>query len=90
MCTCEIKWVKDGQPTPDTNRALYRVRCKARVEQHHGRAIEFSESRWFNCCREHFLRLSEPGMEHWECETLIPVYPIDDLYAAERAAHCRD
>jgi hypothetical protein len=68
---CEIEWVdSNGQPTPDMNPAVCRVRCKARVEQHHGRAIEFSESKWFACCAKHAERLSDPGMHIWECEPL--------------------
>ncbi len=90
MATCQIKWIDSaGNPTPDSNPAIYRVRTKSRVEQHHGRALQFGESQWFNCCAEHFKRMSDPGMEIWDCEVLLPSYPINDLYAAERAAHVK-
>lgn len=71
MRTCELKWVVDGRPTPDTNPAIGRVMCRERVEQHHGRGITFAASPWFNICEEHAKRLSEPGMENWvfECFT---------------------
>jgi hypothetical protein len=69
MSTCQIKWVNSqGQPTPDNNPATCRVRCKARTEQFHGRALSFSQSEWFLCCAEHAKRLAEPGMHIWDCE----------------------
>jgi hypothetical protein len=69
--TCQIKWVDAaGNPTPDDNPAIARVRCKARVEQHHGRALTFSETAWFHICAEHAQLLREPGMHIWECEAL--------------------
>lgn len=71
MHTCQIKWVDDaGNPTPDTNPAIQRVRCKARVEQHHGRALQFSQSQWFYICAEHAKRLNDAGMHIWECAPL--------------------
>jgi hypothetical protein len=40
---CQIQSIDaQGNPTPDSNPAVARVRCKARVEQHHGRAIQSS------------------------------------------------
>jgi len=64
MNTCEIKWVDaQGNPTPDNNPSIGRVRCKARVQQFHGRALQFSESAWFHICAEHAKRLDGPGME---------------------------
>lgn len=87
MATCQIRWIdKNGRPTDDTNPAIYRVRTKDRYEHHHGRTIHFPQSQWFNCCAEHFKQLSEPGMHIWECETLVPSYPINDQHALERAA----
>lgn len=65
---CEIKWVVDGVPTPDDNEAVGRVQCGKRVEQHHGHAIAFSASPWFNICAEHVARLAEPGMHIWHFE----------------------
>lgn len=67
--TCQIKWVDSSEnPTMDTNPAIGRVRCKARVEQHHGRGISFAETEWFHICAEHAQRLTAPGMHHWEFE----------------------
>lgn len=68
---CAIKWIDAaGQPTPDDNPAVMQVRCKGRVEQHHGRAIEFSTSDWFPICACHAKQLSKPGMHIWECKPL--------------------
>ena len=68
---CRIKWIDTfGQPTPDDNDAIALVRCKARVEQHHGRAIAFAESEWFPICACHAKQLSEPGMHIWEAKPL--------------------
>lgn len=71
MPKCQIQWVdKNGQPTPDDNPAMQRVRCRGRIEQHHGRAIHFPGSNWFYICSEHSKRLNEPGMHYWECSPL--------------------
>lgn len=71
MPICEIKWIdKNGNPTPDNNLAIGRVKCSAHVEQHHGRAIQFYETRWFYICGWHKARLAEPGMHHWVFEAL--------------------
>jgi hypothetical protein len=68
---CEIKWVDaNGNPTPDTNPAVYRVRTKARVDQIGGRGVSFPNSQWFNCCAEHAKLMSGPGMHIWECEAI--------------------
>lgn len=68
---CEIKWIdKEGNPTPDNNPAIMLVRTRARVQQFHGRALQFSESPWFPICACHAKQLSEPGMEIWECKEL--------------------
>lgn len=70
MHTCQIKWIdSQGEPTADTNPSIGRVRCKARVEQHHGRALSFSSSPWFHICAEHAKRMDDPGMDCWEWET---------------------
>jgi hypothetical protein len=70
---CQIQWIDDqGNPTPDTNPAIARVRTKARVEQHHGRSIKFEQSDWYCICAEHAKQLGEPGMHIWECEALEP------------------
>ena len=71
VAICQIKWIdKSGNPTPDDNPAIQRVRCKARIEQIGGRGIRFSESEWFPICAEHSARLNDPGMHIWECEAL--------------------
>ena len=86
---CEIEWIDaNGKSTADTNRAIYRVRTKDRVQQIGGRGVRFEASQWFGCCAEHFKCLAEPGMDIWVCETLLPSYPIDDKYP-ERAVYTR-
>jgi hypothetical protein len=70
-CTCEIRWIDaKGNPTPDKNPAIARVRTKDRYQQFHGSAIKFTQSEWFYICAEHAKRLSDPGMEIWEYEPL--------------------
>jgi hypothetical protein len=47
--TCRIQWIDaQGKPTPDSNPAVARARCKAGVEQHDGRAIQFDQSQLFH------------------------------------------
>lgn len=71
MQTCKIQWIdKCGNPTPDNNPAVARVRCVARTEWHHGRQINFSASEWFPICEEHARQLGDPGMHIWEREDL--------------------
>lgn len=71
---CAIKWVdKQGNFTPDTNDAVILVRCRGRIEKHHGRAVPQSE--WFGCCAEHAKRLDDAGMHIWECAPL-PMNPV--------------
>jgi hypothetical protein len=66
---CQIQWIDaQGNPTPDSNPSIGRVRTKERVEQHHGRAIKFVQSDWYCICAEQAKRLSDPGMDIWECE----------------------
>jgi hypothetical protein len=68
---CQIQWIDaQGNPTPDSNRAIARVRCKAREQIIAGRVVRFDQSQWFNICAEHTAQMSNPGMEIWECETL--------------------
>lgn len=69
MHTCQIKWIdENGNPTADDNPAIGRVRCKGRVEQHHGRALTFETSHWFYICADHAKRMRDPGMHIWECD----------------------
>lgn len=69
---CTIKWVdKKGNPTPDDNEAIMLVRCKGRVEQHHGRTLTFEQSEWFPICACHAKQLSEPGMHIWESKKIV-------------------
>jgi hypothetical protein len=69
---CQIKWIDaQGNPTPDANEATCIIRTNARVEQLHGRAIEFNESPWFWCCADHARRLNDAGMHIWECKELV-------------------
>lgn len=73
---CQIQWIDaQGNPTPDTNPAVARVRCKAYDKMLHGRMLHFTQSEWFNICAEHAKQMSEPGMEIWECEPIAPPVP---------------
>ena len=68
---CQIQWIDaQGNPTPDSNPAIARVRCKAREQIIAGRVVRFDQSQWFNICAEHAAQMSNPGMEIGECETL--------------------
>jgi hypothetical protein len=68
---CEIQWIDDkGNPTPDTNPAIQRVRTVARDEMIAGRLCHFTGSEWFYICAEHSKRLGDPGMHIWECTPL--------------------
>jgi hypothetical protein len=71
MPKCKIQWIdKSGQPTPDDNEAIGLARCKGRVEQRHGRAIQFTESEWFPICACHAKQLDDAGMEIWEFKAI--------------------
>lgn len=75
MATCEIKWIDDhGNPTPDSNIAVGRVRCERHFEHINGRTVEFPATQWFPICTAHAHRLDKPGMQHWTFEPL----PEDD------------
>ncbi len=68
---CEIQWVDaQGEPTPDTNPAIQRVRVVEHVQKIGGRAITFKQSPWYCICAEHSKRLNDPGMHIWECADL--------------------
>jgi hypothetical protein len=83
MATCEIKWIDDqGNPTPDSNIAVGRVRRERHFEHINGRTVEFSATDWFPICTAHAHRLDEPGMEHWTFEPL----PENDVNGAREAA----
>jgi hypothetical protein len=44
---CQIQWIDaQGNPTPDTNPAVARVRCKAYDKMLHGRMLHFTQSEW--------------------------------------------
>lgn len=64
MDTCQIQWVDDkGDPTPDDNRSIGRVRSKE--------TVELPASRWFHICWEHAQRLENmtPAVrDMWEWE----------------------
>jgi hypothetical protein len=67
MQTCKIQWIdRHGNPTPDNNPAIGRVRTKARDQRIGGRLIHFRASDWFPICAEHAAQLKQPGMEIWE------------------------
>ena len=71
MPKCQIQWIdKQGNPTPDNNEAIQRVRTVARVQQIGGRGVSFEASQWFCICAEHSKQLNNPGMHIWECADL--------------------
>jgi hypothetical protein len=66
---CQIRWIDaQGNPTPDTNPAIGRVRCKGRDQIIAGPMVHFTTSEWFHICAEHAAQMSKPGMEIWEWE----------------------
>jgi hypothetical protein len=85
--TCEIKWIdRFGNPTPDTNPSIGRVRTKARSEYVAGRIggpLSFAASPWFHICAEHAKRLCDPGMQIWECEAPADLSPFNKPVAPE-------
>jgi hypothetical protein len=67
--TCQIQWIDaQGNPTPDTNPAIGRVRTKDRWQIIAGSNIHFTQSDWYCICAEHAKRMSDPGMDIWEWE----------------------
>ena len=71
MPKCEIQWVDDqGNPTPDDNEAIQRIRTVDRFQQIGSRSVHFPASRWFFVCAEHSKRLNDPDMHIWECADL--------------------
>jgi hypothetical protein len=66
---CEIQWIDPmGNPTPDTNEAIGRVRTIDRVVQIDGRGVKVTGSQWFNICACHATRLNGAGMHIWQFE----------------------
>lgn len=71
MHTCQIQWITaQGKPTPDTNPAIGRVRCKRyRYSLGHRQPWVAGEySAWFNICADHARQLAYPDMCEWEIE----------------------
>lgn len=77
---CQIRWIDDmtGEPTPDDNPAIGRVRCKQyrySVRTVAGRPwrepwVPGEWSEWYTICAEHAKQLSKPDMVDWEFEPL--------------------
>lgn len=77
--TCQIQWVgSDGQPTPDSNLSIGRVRRERYFHTLHGRTLEMPQTEWFYICTHHAHQLKEPGMEHWTFEPLAPLASSDE------------
>ena len=66
--TCKIQWVdSDGNPTPDSNRAVVMVRARESVlVRHDGSVYTAPPSEWFLCCADHVARISP----NWEIAML--------------------
>jgi hypothetical protein len=59
---CQIEWIDaQGNPTPDSNSAVARVRCKAREQIITGRVVRFLQSDWFHICAEHAKEVKQSG-----------------------------
>lgn len=70
---CEIKWIDDkGNPTPDDNLPIGRVRCKMFDWRMGVKQSTFIWSRWFTICENHAKRLSDAEMDIWEFELVGP------------------
>lgn len=83
---CQIRWIgRDGQPTPDTNIAIGRVRTthadtndRLRFKGDPAWARPVQPSEWFNICAEHAKQLDQPNMINagweWQCSNCeIPI-----------------
>jgi len=74
MAICCIQWIDErGNPTPDANPAIGRVRREAHSEPDpravNGR-IDYSQSEWFPICAEHRARMrTMRGMQYWTFES---------------------
>jgi hypothetical protein len=94
MDKCAISWIDaNGKPTPDRNRAIGKVRTKARDYLVGGRLIRLAASDWFPICVEHAAQLKQTGMEIWEHDDAVgavlrsEVRPV--LAKAAGVAHSR-
>lgn len=72
---CEVQWIDDkGNPTPDDNPPVGRVRCKV-YGYERGFPMQRKPwagdwSRWFTICAEHAKTLNEPDMIDWFFESV--------------------
>jgi hypothetical protein len=56
---CQIRWIDaQGNPTPDTNPAIGRVRCKGHDQIIAGRMVHFTTSEWFHIAQNMLRRLA--------------------------------
>lgn len=66
---CQIKWINEhGEPTPDNNDAIGRVRMIAHRQFINGQPVPIGASQWFWICEQHAKQLAEPDMVHWAFE----------------------
>lgn len=96
---CEIQWFDErGQPTPDDNPPIGRVRTKAATlttvwhERAEGgavrkeRTLHMPAGEWLRVCTEHANRLRDPDkVEMWEWEWEIAP-PDDTPFGTKKAA----
>lgn len=72
---CEIQWIDDkGNPTPDDNAPVGRVRCKLysyeRMATMTRKPWAGDWSAWFSICEEHAKQLTRPDMGDWTFEAV--------------------
>ena len=72
---CDIQWINDkGEPTPDDNPPIGRVRCKMYTYEGFNCIrkpwVEGDYTAWFSICAEHVKVLNRPDMADWELEPL--------------------
>ena len=66
---CKIQWINDkGQPTPDENEAIGKVRTLPHDSVIAGRTIHFDGSEWFPICSKHLEEYYSRQLytENWE------------------------
>lgn len=64
---CSIRWIDhQNKPTPDSHRAIGRVRRKQYSEWLHGSFLQFEATEWTPICVEHALQINTLQFAKWE------------------------